>query len=382
MTQKRVRELRDLVIDEVSLVDRGANQHAHVTIAKNYGEEGTEMEFYDEGGNPVDVDSLEIGEVVFDEGGNAYQYTDENDDDDYEDSYDEEFAEVGKAMPKFFADAAGRAAGFGQRATTGVKAGAGRAKQWGQGAAGNVRGAAGRVGSNVRGTAGRVGSNVRDAGTYAGVVGLEGMDRVGRAGRAAGGWANANRGAIAAGGGGLAVGGGAGYLGGRNDRVRKSYADVVREELSKALSDTERDEVISKAIGTIETLSKRADDAYALAESERDARVLAEFVEVAKSYNAPVTPEALGATLKHVTELLPPEDHAVIKTLLGALPNDTFTEVGVTGYGSNSDVYSQVEAVVDGLVAKSGLSREEMVTEVFSANPSAYDEYLSERRNH
>ena len=59
---KRVREIKDLIIDEVSLVDRGANQHASVTIAKSYdGEEEKGMDIFDEQGNPLDADALEDG---------------------------------------------------------------------------------------------------------------------------------------------------------------------------------------------------------------------------------------------------------------------------------------------------------------------------------
>jgi len=77
----KVKGLKNLVIDEVSLVDKGANQHATVAIAKRHAEEETDMpKFYDEGGNEVeDLDTLEIGDVVFDENGDAFEVSADED---------------------------------------------------------------------------------------------------------------------------------------------------------------------------------------------------------------------------------------------------------------------------------------------------------------
>ena len=63
-------------IDEISLVDKGANQHAMITIAKRAPEEDTMPEFYHEDGNLLAEDEqLEVGQVVYDADGNAYEYT-------------------------------------------------------------------------------------------------------------------------------------------------------------------------------------------------------------------------------------------------------------------------------------------------------------------
>jgi len=100
MTRK-VREIQDLVIDEISLVDKGANQHATVTIAKSAdGEKENYMDVYDELGNPLDPDALDIGDVVFDADGDAYEIQADNDDDEgdfgqYENQF--ELEEIGKA---------------------------------------------------------------------------------------------------------------------------------------------------------------------------------------------------------------------------------------------------------------------------------------------
>src|SRR5206468_4041215 len=122
---KRVSRLLGLEIDEVSLVDRPANQHGVVTITKR--DEDPVDEIFDEQGNPIDPESLEAGDVFYDADGQKLQVLTEEqaaeleglevpDDaselDDYDDQYDEgdegdefvdprerQLAGVGKAAP-------------------------------------------------------------------------------------------------------------------------------------------------------------------------------------------------------------------------------------------------------------------------------------------
>jgi hypothetical protein len=75
---KPVTRLHDMEIDEVSVVDKGAAADALIAIAKRATQE-VEMpeeyyEYYAEDGSPVDVESLEIGDIVFDGDGNIYEY--------------------------------------------------------------------------------------------------------------------------------------------------------------------------------------------------------------------------------------------------------------------------------------------------------------------
>lgn len=101
--QRRAQKIHDLSIDEVSLVDKGANQHAVVTIAKSAGgEKEKEMEIFDEQGNQLDVASLSVGDTVFDASGEEYvlDYEDEAEGDapdysQFEEQYDPE--PVGKS---------------------------------------------------------------------------------------------------------------------------------------------------------------------------------------------------------------------------------------------------------------------------------------------
>src|SRR5690606_17226407 len=91
--QRRATKIHDLAIDEVSLVDKGANQHAVVTIAKSAGgEKEKEMEIFDEQGNQLDVASLDVGDTVYDADGKEYVLDYEDDDEpqyaEYEEQHD------------------------------------------------------------------------------------------------------------------------------------------------------------------------------------------------------------------------------------------------------------------------------------------------------
>lgn len=271
MTRK-VREIQDLVIDEISLVDKGANQHATVTIAKSAdGDKESYMDIYDEQGNPLDPDALEIGDVVYDAAGDAYEIQAE-----------EEKAETREP------ELVGKSA-FKPRETRKETA-----------------------------------------------------------------------------------------------KVSKGFAEGLREELSKALTDRDRDDVISKAFAQIEALSEAAEIAKAAAEEEREIRLTNEYTEIAKSYSLPgVEDEKLGGVLKRAAEALSFEDCEVIGKALELAADATnalYEEHGAIGGGDNSDVLRLVDEHVNQLVTKSGdTSREELVAKMFADNPEAYDQYLAER---
>lgn len=93
---KPIRNLTNMEIDEISLVDKGANQHAMITIAKRATEEDEMPDlYYDDEGAVVDVNALEDGDIVYDPEGNAYQF--EADDEVEDEVEDQEPAMVGKS---------------------------------------------------------------------------------------------------------------------------------------------------------------------------------------------------------------------------------------------------------------------------------------------
>lgn len=103
--KKSVSKLMDLDIDEVSLVDRGANQHSLVAFSKSLTEADSSEEsmsdtiaVFSETGTPVDVDSLNDGDVVFDAEGNAYEFQIDPEEDDEAAEAELELAGVGKSL--------------------------------------------------------------------------------------------------------------------------------------------------------------------------------------------------------------------------------------------------------------------------------------------
>jgi hypothetical protein len=252
--------LSNIEVDEISLVDRPANQHARVAIAKRAPEET--VDYYNEKGEVVDVDALDVGDVVYDDTGSGFVIEDE--DDEEEAPAEKELASVGKSL-----------------------------------------------------------------------------------------------------------------------------AEQVREDLSKALGDVERDEVISKAMEQITKAEKRATDAELIAKSERDLRLTREYISKADEYGVPgVTPQELGPVLMRAAELLPYEDCVVLNKALTS-SGAAFAELGASGSASNQDAFGVIEdLLVDGdgseelakAFSDKSVNKHEVIEKAFEADPAAYDRYLADRR--
>lgn len=85
--------LTDMEIDEISTVDKGANQHSMFVIAKRAPEEDEVPKLFDQEGKPLAEDQLEFGDVVFDESGNAYEYVEDDGGDSGDDGQADEAAQ-------------------------------------------------------------------------------------------------------------------------------------------------------------------------------------------------------------------------------------------------------------------------------------------------
>lgn len=258
--------LSDMIFDEVSLVYKGANQHSRVAIAKSA--DGVEQEeamgYTDQDGNPVDVNNLAEGDVVFDEDGQGFVYTEQDlDDADYE--VEEEPVLVGKSFP--------------------------------------------------------------------------------------------------------------------TRRVQEpSFEQDVRWELSKAVTDEARDEVIAKAAGYIEHLEGLVHKAQADVETEREIRREVEYMEIAKSYGGlPVGEEALAAALMDCADNLDESSIVTLQKCLSAASDSALMEIGASGGGFNSDVMAVIEEHANQGVSKSeGSSTEAEIAKAFEQDPSLYAQYLNE----
>ena len=285
---KPVKELRDMEIDEISLVDRPAAQHAEVVITKRATEEDIVPEdIYDEEGGLVDPELLETGDVVFDEDGDAFLVVDD------EMEMEEEPVAKAAATPDYPEEEGGDVKLSRKEELRRKLLARKQAK--------------------------------------------EGED------------------------------------------VKKSFADELREELSKSYSDADRDEVIAKALAEVDEMATYAAEAEEVAKSERDLRLTREYEEVAKSYNLPVDEEELAPVLMAIAEELPYEYGAVIHKALSAAGEIIFDEIGTEGYATNNDVLHAVDDYIDENIAKADISKAEAVEAVFDENPAAYDEYMATR---
>ena len=118
MAGRTVKRLFDLEIDEISLVDRSANQHADVAIAKR--DEGNMTTLMDADGYAVDEAELEVGDFVYDaESGEEFEVVEDTDENNEPD-------EVGKSAPGEIPGLM-RAAGFASKNKRALQVGGGAA---------------------------------------------------------------------------------------------------------------------------------------------------------------------------------------------------------------------------------------------------------------
>lgn len=330
-------KLVEMELDEISLVKRGANQHATVSIAKSLASEEEEMgNLFFEDGTPVDEDDLELGETVFDEDGNAFLVEEDNEDD-YEDDEDGDYEDddVEKSL-------AGRGAKL-------------------FGSAKNQFGAAKKAarGGWASGTGVRRGMNEPLSGSRA----FNGAQHVSR-----------NRNSYIAGAAGVA-GAGAGtgvYANRRKDRVNKSWD--LREEFSKALTDGDRDEVIAKAFSQIEELEYSNNEALEIAKAEQELRVFNEYVGIAKSYTLPFEDEVVANAMMEAEAMLSEEAVDVIVKSFEIASQLIGEEIGYDGG-------TEVMYAVNGALDEFGKSDDpESIVKTLETNPELYDAYLAEQQ--
>jgi hypothetical protein len=398
-----VKRLFDLDIDEVSLVDRAANQHAVITFTKRADPEEDPMPgFYDSDGDLVDEVELDTGDVVYDEDGNEFVFLDDDTAEDLLEAGEidesdlfamDEPVEVGKAS-RWKASQGAIEYMAGQGSTN--------AKALQRRAARQAAAAAEKPGPDLA-TRARKYKYLKERG-LAGPAGTAapGLGRALSEGWAAGGSAqNAGRGTqlvrgafgpnenrafgaaahVSRNRGKYAIGGGAGLVGAGYGVAQKSLGSEVYEELSKALTDSDRDAVISKAMDVVAQAREEAALANArVAELEARER-MTEYVAKASQYDLPVDPEELAALLYEVNNSVSKSGQKLLGQILEqAASAGLYDEIGATGDYVDTQVMGMVSGFADQLVAKSDLSREQAVVALFETNPAAYDQYIAEQR--
>jgi hypothetical protein len=155
-------------------------------------------------------------------------------------------------------------------------------------------------------------------------------------------------------------------------------ADDIEALLEK--SDESTRSVIFKMYEEMETLSKRAEDAEALAYAERDARLHKEFVAKAAEFESlpGVTPESFGPVLKSAAESLDDETYGTLLSVLKAAneavtTGSLFEEIGKVGQTTTGD--SELEKAAASLMAEEGLDKFAAIAKAVESNPSLYGDY-------
>lgn len=340
MSTQPVKRLSQLEIDEVSLVDRPANQHGLVTITKR--DEGTGMGFYDEHGNEVDEEQLESGDIVFDDQGEPIQL--------FSDDDLRELVESGElSLDDLDEETAEELVGVG-KADAAVTGGTSLVTRVGR----SVR----RGYTEGRGKASPVFSST---------------NHVERKARSAGAHVGRNKNAYIA-------GSAAGTEENVRGRFTKSLGEQVLTDLSKALTDGDRDQVISKMADRLSEAEYAAQEAVAKAAELEHEQERAQYTEIAKGFDLPVDPEDLGEILQEVSKVLNEEQLDTLERILHtAAAAIDFEERGSSG---TSPIMGYVGDVAHELVGKSAgdITPEQATTALFSANDEAYLDYLSEQR--
>lgn len=341
---KPVKRLSSLEIDEVSLVDRPANQHGLVTITKR--DEGAGMAVYDEHGNEIDESQLESGDIVFSEDGEPIQLFSDEDlqallesgqitEDDLAD--DRELVGVGKADAAAVTGGARTIFQAGRKTATRELGDLKRGYKAGTQVNGHIEG----------GRSLRFGNHLgRNRGKY-GVAAAAGTEENVR---------------------------------GRFRKSEPSLGEQVLSDLSKALTDSDRDQVISKAMDRISKAEREAQAAVAKAQQLEDAAEFASYVEIAKSFELPVETDELAGILQSVSQVLDEDQLDTLERILNtAAAAIDFEERGSAG---SSPLMAYVGEGARELVGKSAgeLTEEQATTALFAANDDAYLAYLSENQ--
>lgn len=154
------------------------------------------------------------------------------------------------------------------------------------------------------------------------------------------------------------------------------------QELSKNLENEEQRETVEKALEAVEKANERAAEAERIAKAERDFRVNQEYVAKARQFSGlPVSAEEFGPVLKKLSESLEDEEFEMLTKALvsanAAVTNGAFNEIGKRGFDSES--VSKAEAKAAEIAKNEGISKESALARVYETDDEMYQEYLSEQ---
>jgi hypothetical protein len=163
-------------------------------------------------------------------------------------------------------------------------------------------------------------------------------------------------------------------------------SDEQRKEVAKAMGTENNNEEIKKALADMQEQIKKSEEEKTELKKRLDAeveeRVSKAFIEQAAEYKHLSTkPEELGKVLKNMSGKLDKEDNEYIAKLLKACDEQIeksglFSEIGKTGNDEGNDVIIKVAAKVEEVrKANPQLTEYQAQALVWKSNPDLYDEY-------
>ena len=165
-------------------------------------------------------------------------------------------------------------------------------------------------------------------------------------------------------------------------KVRTDLGGTVTE-LQKRLDAMETENKVTKA--ALEAEQKRADELAKAAKVEKDLRLLGEFKLVAKARlgNLSGSDDDKAVLLKSMSENLPEDEYKKALELMEAGSNAMakhFQPVGQSGAAGATTAYGQLQAMAKKREADKGINYSKALAEVSKENPELYAQYQAERR--
>ncbi len=167
--------------------------------------------------------------------------------------------------------------------------------------------------------------------------------------------------------------------------LAKSFSQSVLTDLSKALNDDARQEVLSKAFGQVFELVDEAVEvaksAHETASVEREIRESQEWIAKAATYNVPIPADELGEILKTMSEHLSDEQLAAVDQMLVSTGEALYQERGFIGKSQASPLLDLIGSAANEMLSKSQgtMTSEQAMVGLLDANPEAYDALLNDR---
>lgn len=154
----------------------------------------------------------------------------------------------------------------------------------------------------------------------------------------------------------------------------------VLAELSKAYTDGDRDQVISKVAQLVEKADQRAVRAETIAKALEERAEVAQYVELAKSYELPVDDNELGVILHSIAKNagLNDDQLELVDQVFKAASEAVYTEeIGFTGRGDSATM-EIINGAAHEVVGKADVTVEQAAVALLTQNPDAYIDYLQE----